>query len=181
MSGIGGSGDMLDRLLRLIDDPATFKARIAEHNAAERAAMQANNSLSATRAELDTMRAQLNSDRADLEKTKAVFHTEQAKIQSEFDTEKVRILAVSSKFDEREGNVGKREKAASELEKALKADKTAHTSFVAEKTAELERREGAIAQNEHEIGNTQARIATMEAKLKEKIADIDAFHKKLGL
>ena len=168
MSGMTGSMDSLLSLLDVIKDPDTHKKRVLEFQAREKAALEAEAKLAASKGNIATDRAQLKEDQAAHEGVVAAFLPE-----------KKRILDKATAFDEWQGKLDAREAIVAEGEAALKAQTAQRTSewasgvaLMTKRQAEMDAREAQCLRRETDLAAKEKLVTDKLSKLRQAVSDV---------
>lgn len=162
MSGFAGSGEgALVSLLNLVGDPAAYKKRLDDLNAAVQAAETANGKLEASKSNIKTDRATLVQDQQ--------VHAANV---AAFAVEKEAILAKAANFDAQADDLAAREKEVAAAEASHASAKADFDKLTVVKVAELSARETAVVNRESHLDLAQAEVETMRVRLAAKLAKL---------
>ena len=168
MSGMTGSMDSLLSLLDVIKDPDTHRKRVLEFQAREKAALEAEARLAASKSNIATDRAQLKEDQAAHEGVVAAFLPE-----------KKRILDKATAFDEMQRRLDAREAAVAEKEASLKRELdmratqwASGAALMTKKQAEMDAREASCLRRETDLAAKEKLVADKLSKLRQAVSDV---------
>jgi hypothetical protein len=168
MSGMTGSMDSLLSLLDVIKDPDTHKKRVLEFQAREKAALDAEAKLAASKSNIATDRAQLKEDQAAHDGVVAAFLPE-----------KKRILDKATAFDEMQRKLDAREAVVAEREAVLKTESAGRasewasgTALASKRQAELDAREARCLSRETDLAAKEKLVADKLSKLRQAVSDV---------
>jgi uncharacterized protein (DUF3084 family) len=159
MSSMGGSsGDSLLSLLALVKDPATYEKRIQELRDREKAAVEADAKLSASKSNIQSDRQSLKEDQAAHDATVAGFLAE-----------KTRIIETAKSFADRKASLDAREHTVKVREGELDTLKKQHNLEVDHRNAALKKREDDVSVKEAKLAAWGIDLAAKEKSLADKL------------